>query len=464
MLCGAGEVLTIPSRVQRISGRRTLPQRTPTDCSLYRPGGDLSIGQSPHSLESTSSQVFVSPSLAIVSGASLVNAARSGFKRLFWRGKRPRRSFAKMIDGNIAEFSVATFNLRGIMDRWAERRPVLEGCLSEIDADVLCFQECMTGEYGQDRELLGSSYHVFPCKAALFNLLSSGSGWLQFYAKSMMSLLGFTPVQRIMLKLPEAIESFRERFRLQGSLFRVLRDLTIAPFFGNSVACRLVDAHEIAHSTLVLGDWRAAQRIEFELKSEEEGEDEEGRHAVPPSPTGAGAGPRFKIWIVNTHLDHEHPDNRERQALEVVEWMEPARKECAAVVLCGDFNGNPSEPFHQLLQSRGYRSGYRLRHGTEPVGTWPTGIDAPLKDEGPFECLDYVYVWAAQGYDMNVIDAQVYGDRPDPKDPTLFPSDHAAIKITLRLEKLEAPLEVWENDGVTKAELGPLPPRLTASM
>lgn len=31
-------------------------------------------------------------------------------------------------------------------------------------------------------------------------------------------------------------------------------------------------------------------------------------------------------------------------------------------------------------------------------GTWPTGIQAPLMDEGPFECLDYVYVWAAPGY------------------------------------------------------------------
>jgi hypothetical protein len=56
-------------------------------------------------------------------------------------------------------------------------------------------------------------------------------------------------------------------------------------------------------------------------------------------------------------------------------------------------------------------------------------------DHGPFECLDYVYVWAAPGYDVRVMDAQVFGDRPDPKDDTLYPSDHAAVKVTLQLER-----------------------------
>ena len=39
----------------------------------------------------------------------------------------------------------ATFNLRGVMDRWQERKPLLRQCLQQIDADVLCFQECLTG-------------------------------------------------------------------------------------------------------------------------------------------------------------------------------------------------------------------------------------------------------------------------------------------------------------------------------
>lgn len=39
-------------------------------------------------------------------------------------------------------------------------------------------------------------------------------------------------------------------------------------------------------------------------------------------------------------------------------------------------------------------------HTTPLQGTWPTGIQAPLMDEGDFECLDYVYVWSAPGYDV----------------------------------------------------------------
>ena len=39
----------------------------------------------------------------------------------------------------------------------------------------------------------------------------------------------------------------------------------------------------------------------------------------------------------------------------------------------------------------------------ELQGTWPTGIQAPLMDEGDFECLDYVYVWSAPGYDVKCV-------------------------------------------------------------
>ena len=48
------------------------------------------------------------------------------------------------MDGSV-RFSVATFNLRGVMDRWQERRPLLQECLKQLDADVLCFQEVLTG-------------------------------------------------------------------------------------------------------------------------------------------------------------------------------------------------------------------------------------------------------------------------------------------------------------------------------
>ena len=47
--------------------------------------------------------------------------------------------------GDGLTFSVATWNLRGVSDRWAERRPLLAQALREMDADVVCFQEVLTG-------------------------------------------------------------------------------------------------------------------------------------------------------------------------------------------------------------------------------------------------------------------------------------------------------------------------------
>ena len=41
-----------------------------------------------------------------------------------------------------------------VSDRWAERRGLLRARLAELGADVLALQECLTGAYGQDRELL----------------------------------------------------------------------------------------------------------------------------------------------------------------------------------------------------------------------------------------------------------------------------------------------------------------------
>ncbi len=40
---------------------------------------------------------------------------------------------------------MVTFNIRGIMDRWRERQPLLAACLAELDADVVAFQEVLTG-------------------------------------------------------------------------------------------------------------------------------------------------------------------------------------------------------------------------------------------------------------------------------------------------------------------------------
>lgn len=80
-------------------------------------------------------------------GFAVVPFAQNTLRRLFGRRRAKRRAMPTAGDATRATFSVATFNLRGVMDRWVERQPLLRQCLQQIDADVLCFQECLTGAW-----------------------------------------------------------------------------------------------------------------------------------------------------------------------------------------------------------------------------------------------------------------------------------------------------------------------------
>jgi hypothetical protein len=47
-------------------------------------------------------------------------------------------------------------------------------------------------------------------------------------------------------------------------------------------------------------------------------------------------------------------------------------------------------------------SALQVAHGSEPPFTWPSGIIAPLMDEGEPHCADYIYVWQAATYQLQV--------------------------------------------------------------
>jgi hypothetical protein len=86
-------------------------------------------------------------SLGAFLGFAAAPFAQSVLRRLFGRRRVKRRATpSNMQGGATATLSVATFNLRGVMDRWQERQPLLRQCIDKMDADVLCFQECLTGE------------------------------------------------------------------------------------------------------------------------------------------------------------------------------------------------------------------------------------------------------------------------------------------------------------------------------
>ena len=91
-------------------------------------------------------------------------------------------------------------------------------------------------------------------------------------------------------------------------------------------------------------------------------------------PFAAGSGQHLS-HLPCAHPPHSHICRRPfhlLQALAVCEWMDREKQDCAAIILCGDFNGPPHESFHALLRRLGYVSAHVQRHGREPQASLRT--------------------------------------------------------------------------------------------
>ena len=137
------------------------------------------------------------------------------------------------------------------------------------------------------------------------------------------------------------------------------------------------------------------------------------------------------VLVVVTHLHHLVPDEAERdeQTRQLLAWLDHAPATDAQVAV-GDFNARPVESTVARMGAAGFRSAYAEVHGEDPAVTWPSGLQAPAMDtDGDPGCLDYVWVRGA----VRVETARLVFDRPDPEDPTLYPSDHVGIAALLEV-------------------------------
>jgi endonuclease/exonuclease/phosphatase family metal-dependent hydrolase len=137
------------------------------------------------------------------------------------------------------------------------------------------------------------------------------------------------------------------------------------------------------------------------------------------------------VLVVVTHLHHtvDGVVERDGQAAALLDWLEAAPPADATIAM-GDFNADPREPTYARMVAAGFRSAHLEANGTEPAVTWPSGLQAPAMDtDGDPDCLDYIWVRGA----VRVTDARLAWDRPDPEDPTLYPSDHVGISAHLEI-------------------------------
>eukprot|EP00873_Tetraselmis_striata_P017788 jgi/Tetstr1/438052/TSEL_026678.t1 len=366
--------------------------------------------------------------LGALATASAIRLSRRGSGRI--PGTDKRRRVAMVDDGEGGRLSLVTFNIRGISDRWPERLPLLRACLAELDADVYAFQEVLTGEFGQEADILGKGYHVHGCRAALGHLLRQG-GVAGLYARWLQFALRFSCLRHMMVKMPLWVEAWREAWRVQATPAVLLRDLAMAPFFGNSLASSLPATYTSEDDQLWLGEFRAAQRIcvmgPLLGASPSSGE-------APGSETGVS---RQGLWIVNTHLHHdeEKPGVRTEQVDAICRWMEKVLDSSMGVLIVGDLNAHPREEVHAVFSSFGYRSAYDSALGMqEPPITWPSGLVAPLMDQGEPMCLDYVYFKGGPAHALELLSMKLAGDAPCQGDATLYPSDHFGLHAVVQIK------------------------------
>lgn len=241
---------------------------------------------------------------------------------------------------------------------------------------------------------------------ATLNILNLADRW---HERLPLILADMAALQPDLLGLQEVVYVMQQD-RLIGAAgegrYGAVRGWAGRPEYGNSLLVREpLAATDVER--LELGLNRAAHR------------------AVVALPGGA------TVLMVVTHLHHLGPDEalRDEQTASLLAWLADAPVTDAQVVV-GDFNADPDEPTPIRMRAAGYRSAYADANGAEPDVTWPSGLQAPAMDtDGRPECLDYIWVSGT----VRVVDSRLVFDRPDPEDPTLYPSDHLGIDAHLEI-------------------------------
>jgi endonuclease/exonuclease/phosphatase family metal-dependent hydrolase len=247
---------------------------------------------------------------------------------------------------------------------------------------------------------------VHQLHVATLNILNLADRWPE---RLPLILADMSALQPDVLGIQECVYPMQQD-RLIGAAgearYAAIRGWAGRPEYGNSLlVCESLAATDDGRVDLGLN--RAAHRARLSLSD----------------------GPTIAITV--THLHHKEPDEglRDEQTRQLLEWIEAAPATDAQIVM-GDFNADPAEPTYARMGAAGFRSSYAEANGVEPAVTWPSGLQAPAMDtDGHPRCLDYIWVRGT----IAVESARLAFDRPDPEDPTLYPSDHLGISAHLAI-------------------------------
>ena len=129
-----------------------------------------------------------------------------------------------------------------------------------------------------------------------------------------------------------------------------------------------------------------------------------------------------KFYFFNTHFDHKGEVARKESAKLILEKIEEISGNSIPVVLCGDFNLEPSSEPIGMISDKLHDSFF---HSLQPPHGSVVTFHGFTYDEAPQRRIDYVFVSG----DVSVLR---YGGLTDSRDRSFF-SDHLPILVSLEL-------------------------------
>lgn len=137
---------------------------------------------------------------------------------------------------------------------------------------------------------------------------------------------------------------------------------------------------------------------------------------------------RQSLDFVAVHLHQVSADREARleQVMLLDGWLNDSNP-APLQIIAGDFNEIPGGPAIAYMKQR-YRSAMAEHRGHEPLATFPTAL--VQRDDDWSGCLDYIFLSSAV---KRVETAEIIFRTPAGDDPTLYPSDHVGLMVTLDL-------------------------------
>lgn len=138
-------------------------------------------------------------------------------------------------------------------------------------------------------------------------------------------------------------------------------------------------------------------------------------------------GRQIDIYLTHLHHVREEDGLRQYEVQRLFQWIQ-SRDDVKNCIVCGDFNAPPDSPSIQLVPSN-FRS-------VQISPTFPTSLSEVGGQSSEPEllrlsiCLDYIWVTK----DLTIEKAGLCFNKPDPKDSSLWPSDHVGVWADLKFQ------------------------------